>query len=82
MILPVYLMLLADSGSALRPIAVQQVLALASLDPVAFREVTKSLEPDQRTCLESALRGSIQSTLKPVASKASASPSIELKSFG
>lgn len=81
--LPVYLMLLSESSLSIRPIAVQHILSLASLDAVAFKEATNALEADQRTCLENALRGSIQSTLKSTSSNpASVSPSIALKSFG
>ncbi|EGG10808.1 uncharacterized protein MELLADRAFT_76824 [Melampsora larici-populina 98AG31] len=81
--LPVYLMLLSESSLSIRPIAVQHILSLASLDAIAFKEATNALEADQRTCLENALRGSIQSTLKSTSTNpASISPSIALKSFG
>ncbi|KAH9810416.1 armadillo-type protein [Melampsora americana] len=81
--LPVYLMLLSESSLGIRPIAIQHILSLASLDAAAFKEATNALEADQRSCLENALRGSIQSTLKSTSSNpASVSPSIALKSFG
>lgn len=80
-VLPIFLLLLDDASSPLRPAAVSQILQLASLDPAAFRSAVAALEPKQKTLMETALRGSVRPT--DIASNRSPGlPTIELKSFG
>lgn len=80
-VLPIFLLLLEDAASALRPSAVSQILQLASLDPTAFRAAVASLEPKQKTLMETALRGSVKPT-DISANRSPAMPTISLKSFG
>lgn len=91
--LPIYLKLIEEEkGSELRQVGISQVLQLASIDSLNFKQATNLLEADQRTRLELALRGSINSHSSssslsadgngPNARNNPAAPSIELKSFG
>lgn len=80
--LPIVLLLLDDSTPAsLRQGAVSQVLQLAGSDASAFRSAVASLDPAQRTAMESAMRGAVQ---RPDAQLAQGIglPTIELRSFG
>ncbi|WAR63445.1 hypothetical protein PtB15_17B44 [Puccinia triticina] len=87
--LPLYLKVIESEGlPELRKMGISLVLQLASTDPVNFKQAMNCLEADQKSSLESALRGSINTTkvsssgTDGVTSSNPAIPSIELKSFG
>jgi hypothetical protein len=87
--LPLYLKVIESEGlPELRKTGISLVLQLASLDSVNFKQAMNSLEADQKSSLESALRGSLHSGRLSTTgidgrhSPNPAPPSIELKSFG
>lgn len=71
-------------NSQVKEAAMTELLAIATSNPVAFKNTTVELSREQRTAVEAAIRQSAGSTSQPAsapAAGAAVTPSINLKSF-
>ncbi|GAA95618.1 uncharacterized protein L969DRAFT_15542 [Mixia osmundae IAM 14324] len=83
MVLPALVMLL-DPDNAKAPLhlaAVKQIVDLAALDPLAFKQTTQGLTPDGRASLQLAVRQTMQGGHTTRAPLTKAAPTISLKAF-
>ena len=85
-LLPTFVLLLVGSEDSTsmaahyHSLGIQTLLQLATAAPRAFKEAAGSLEQQQKTALETALRETLAGGATSTASKA-AKPTIELRSF-